>query len=98
MVKPVSELGGKNAKTTRVFIAYSYEWRVADNGKPSRPFCERLLALSRTRMWTRSDIEQISLRLGYSVFDRCGGWWTMPNGTHSPQCRHEWVSNLVTKK
>lgn len=98
VVKPVSELGGKNAKTTKVFIAYSYEWRVADNGKPSRPFCERLLALSRTRMWTRSDIEQISLRLGYSVFDRCGGWWTMPNGTHSPQCRHEWVSHLVTKK
>ena len=98
VVKPVSELGGKNAKTTQVFIAYSYEWRVTDNGKPSRPFCERMLSLSKTKMWTRSDIEQISLRLGYSVFDRCGGWWTMPNGTHSPQCRHEWVSHLVTKK
>ena len=98
VLKPVSELGGKDATKKEIYIRYSYEWRVADNGNPSRLFCQRLLQLSKTKMWSRADIEQISMRLGYSVFERCGGWWTMPDGTHSVQCRHEWVSHLVTKK
>jgi hypothetical protein len=36
--------------------------------------------------------------MGYSVWDRCGGWWTMPNGDASPQCRHEWKANIVKRK
>jgi len=98
VLKPVSELGGKDSTKKEIYIRYSYEWRVADNGNPSRLFCQKLLQLSKTKMWSRADIEQISMRLGYSVFERCGGWWTMPEGTHSVQCRHEWVSHLVTKK
>jgi len=98
VLKPVSELGGKDSTKKEIYIRYSYEWRVADNGNPSRLFCQKLLQLSKTKMWSRADIEQISMRLGYSVFERCGGWWTMPDGTHSVQCRHEWVSHLVTKK
>jgi len=94
--KPISELAGKNSKVTEILVRYSYEWRVADNGKPSRPFCEKLLKLD--RLYSRQDIERISLRIGYSVFDRCGGWWTEPDGTHSPQCRHEWVANKVKRK
>jgi hypothetical protein len=97
VLKPLSELGGKS-KVTQLYIRYSYEWRTQDNGNPSRPFCEKMLELSKTKMWSRADIEKISMRLGYSVFDRCGGWWTMPNGTRSEQCRHQWVSNLVTLK
>jgi hypothetical protein len=97
VLKPLSELGGKS-KVTQLYIRYSYEWRTQDNGNPSRPFCEKMLQLSKTKMWSRADIEKISMRLGYSVFDRCGGWWTMPNGTRSEQCRHQWVSHLVTLK
>ena len=50
-------------------------------------------------MYSRSEIETISARLGYSVWDRGGGWYTKPNtNEHSPSCRHEWVSNIVTRK
>jgi len=96
VLKPISELDGKNSKVTEILVRYSYEWRVADNGNPSRPFCQKLLDLK--RLYSRQDIEQISMRVGYSVFDRCGGWWTMPNGEHSPQCRHEWRANIVKRK
>ena len=94
--KTVSELPGKDSKVTDILVRYSYEWRVADNGKPSRPFCEKLLQLD--RFYSRQDIEKISERVGYSVFDRCGGWWTMPDGTHSPKCRHTWMVNIVKRK
>jgi len=100
LTAPISELQGKNPskKVTEILIRYSYEWRVADNGNPSRAFCERMLELSKTKFWSRSDIEKISMIMGYSVWDRCGGWWTEPDGTHSPQCRHEWKANLVKRK
>ena len=39
-----------------------------------------MMQLSKTKLWSRQDIENISLRLGYSVWDRRGGWWTMPDG------------------
>ena len=99
--KPVSELPGKDSKVKDILIMYSYEWRVPPSQQDyntSRPFCQRLMDLSLTKFWSRQDIENISKRVGYSVWDRCGGWWTMPNGEHSYKCRHEWKANLVTRK
>lgn len=99
--KPVSELPGKDSKVTEILIMYSYDWRVPASQQDyntSRPFCQKLMDLSKTRLWSRQDIENISKRVGYSVWDRCGGWWTMPNGEHSYKCRHEWKTNLVTRK
>jgi len=107
IMKPLGELEGKQPKeVSEVFIRYTYEWRVTGNLATSRPFCQKLYELSahRTnpsaggRTWSMTDIQNLSLRLGYSVLDRCGGWWTMPNGDRSPQCRHQWVANIVTKK
>ena len=78
---------------TSISIKYSYEWKedVPDNEKdtpdhPSRPFCKKMMELN--RLYTRVDIEQISQRLGYSVFDRAGG----------DDCRHCWISQIVVKK
>ncbi len=78
-------------------VMYSYEWKdeIPVNERdtaehPSRPFCQKLMALD--RYYSRKDIESISARLGYSVFDRAGGWWKT-----SPSCRHRWVGNLVSK-
>jgi hypothetical protein len=99
--KPVSELPGKSSKVNDILIMYSYDWRVPASQRDyntSRPFCQRLMDLSLTKFWSRQDIENISKRVGYSVWDRCGGWWTMPNGEHSYQCRHEWKANIVTRK
>lgn len=99
--KPVSELPGKDSKVNDILIMYSYDWRVPvsqQNYNTSRPFCQKLMDLSLTKFWSRQDIQNISARVGYSVWDRCGGWWTMPDGTHSYQCRHEWKANIVTRK
>ena len=94
-------------QTKELLIRYSYEWKenfgILNKNKKttplidtSRPFCKYLLEAD--KMYSRSEIETISARLGYSVFDRGGGWYTEPDGNHSPSCRHEWISNIVTRK
>lgn len=92
-------------KAISIFIRYTYSFKdiIPFNERnttehPSRPFCVRFMELAKTKLWSRQNIEQISERLGYSVFDRAGGWWTMPNGEASPQCRHEWKTITVAKK
>ena len=86
-------------QTKELLIRYSYEWKEGFSDADidtSRPFCKYLLKAG--KMYSRSEIETISARLGYSVFDRGGGWYTKPDGNHSPSCRHEWISNIVTRK
>lgn len=87
-------------QTTQILIRYTYEWKPGFNDSDldtSRPFCKYLVTAN--KFYTRSDIEQMSARLGYSVWDRRGGWYTKPStNTHSPSCRHEWRSNIVKRK
>jgi len=101
--KPLSELNAPKPSTSTFMVRYSYEWKseipsgqrdTADH--PSRAFCARLMQLD--RLYSRAEIETISGRLGYSVFDRRGGWWTKPNGQASPSCRHRWFAQTVIKK
>ena len=101
--KPLSRLEAPKPQTSTFQVRYSYEWRtdIPFNQRntpahPSRQFCARLMQLD--RLYSRAEIEQISARLGYSVFDRRGGWWTKPNGDHSPSCRHRWYAQTVIKK
>lgn len=96
LTRPLDELI-KPIKTT-FLVRYSYEWKsIVPSGQrdtpahPSRPFCKKLMALE--KLYSRAEIEQLSNRLGYSVFDRGGGWWG-----NSPSCRHRWVSKVVVKK
>lgn len=81
------------AETVDVFIRYSYEPK--PGLKPiietTRPFCKRLIELD--RLYTRSEIEQISQRVGFSVFDRKGGFWGSKE-----ECRHRWVAHTIIKK
>ena len=102
LTKPLSEIIDKPVKTT-FLVRYQYDWKKIvpssqrnTSAHPSRPFCSKLMSLQ--KLYTRSEIEMLSARLGYSVFDRAGGWWTMPNGEASPSCRHEWVSKIVVRK
>lgn len=87
---------------TVVVVRYSYEWKpqfaVSDDNKAttplitkSRAFCKKLLSLD--RLYTRREIQAISMRVGYDVFSRGGGWWG-----DSPSCRHRWVANRVIQK
>jgi DNA-binding Lrp family transcriptional regulator len=96
LTKPMSEIRKVgNVTTTEILIRYSYEGPKDDR---NRPFCAKMLDISKRKMWTRSDIEKISERLGYSVWDRRGGWYTEPDGQRRPFCRHEWKSNIVLRK
>lgn len=79
--------------TTEIMLRYSYEGPKDDR---NRPFCAKLMELD--RFYSRGDIETISERLGYSVWDRRGGWFTQPDGTHRPYCRHEWFAVAVVRK
>ena len=109
VLKPLSELGYKSG--TQVFIRYTYEWKdiVPSSERdtlahPSRKFCKAMTAMSANKdgkngkMWSMTDIQNISMRLGYDVLTRVGGFWTMPDGVHSVSCRHEWFANTVIKK
>lgn len=97
LTKPLSKLVD-DMEITTFEVKYSYEWKpiVPSSERdtaahPSRTFCRKLVR--EDRLWSRSGIEMLSARLGYSVFDRGGGWWG-----DSPSCRHEWRRNVVIKK
>jgi ribosomal protein S25 len=92
-VKPLSKITDKRPEITEFRVLYSYE---GPQDSRNRKFCARLLQMD--KLYTRGEIESISQRLGYSVWDRRGGWWTKPDGEHSKSCRHEWRANLVVKK
>jgi hypothetical protein len=100
LTEPLKDILEKiKPQTTELMIRYSYEWRSGFSKSDidtSRPFCVALLEAN--KVYSRSEIELMSARLGYSVWDRKGGWYTESNGKHSPECRHQWVSNIVTRK
>jgi DNA-binding MarR family transcriptional regulator len=101
LTQPISKIvEAIKPETTQILIRYSYEWKAGFNDgdlDTSRPFCKYLVTAN--KFYTRSEIEQMSARLGYSVWDRRGGWYTKPGtNTHSPSCRHEWRSNIVRRK
>lgn len=101
LTQPISKIvEAIKPQTTQILIRYTYEWKPGFNDSDldtSRPFCKYLVTAN--KFYTRSDIEQMSARLGYSVWDRRGGWYTKPGtNTHSPSCRHEWRSNIVKRK
>lgn len=81
-------------ETTQIYIKYSYD---GPQDSRNRDFCAKLLSLD--RLYSRSDIERISQQLGYSVFDRRGGFWRHAGTDYTtPYCRHKWVSNVVVRK
>jgi hypothetical protein len=78
----------------QIMVKYSYEVKPGIGPaiiETTRPFCKKMIQLN--RLYSRAEIEAISLRLGYSVWDRRGGWWG-----NKPECRHRWQSNIVVKK
>lgn len=101
LTEPLKDILEKiKPQTTELLIRYSYEWKAGFSNADkdtSRPFCVALLDAN--KVYSRSEIELMSARLGYSVWDRKGGWYTKPGtNTHEPSCRHQWVSNIVTRK
>ncbi len=101
LTEPLGSILEKIKPITReMLIRYSYEWKPGFSDKDkatSRPFCIEMMKAN--KMYSRAEIEQLSARLGYSVWDRKGGWYTKPGtNIHLESCRHEWKSNIVTRK
>lgn len=95
LTKPLKEaIGDIKPETKQIFIRYTYEV-LPGVGAPiidtTRPFCAKLV--KNKRYWSRTEIETVSERVGFSVWDRRGGWWGK-----SPTCRHFWKVNILTKK
>jgi len=68
-------------------------------GGESREFCVQMLKME--KLYTRDEIDQMSAILGYSVWLRRGGWYTVPNTDpplRIPHCRHEWKQRIVRRK
>lgn len=102
LLKPLNEILDKPLKTS-FLVRYEYSWdylrttQEDRNKKTSRPFCQKLMSMK--KLYTRGEIESLSARLGYDVFARAGGWWTIPDtNIHSPKCRHTWNAVVVVKK
>jgi hypothetical protein len=84
-------------------VAYTYELRPGVPGPSilpnnrTRPFCKRMVEISKTRMFSIKDIQRMSEKLGYSVFKRGGGFWNN-NGTIEYHCRHNWFKHIIILK
>ena len=100
ILKPLDTLEAPKPTILGTKIMYKYDWKPSiptgernSADHPSREFCSKMMGMN--KYYTRADIEKISARLGYSVFDRRGGWWTQPNGYSSPSCRHIWQNVVI---
>lgn len=98
----ITEEGKQEIEENQIFVVYKYALRpdaLPLKGGESREFCQEMMKLSQTRSWTIEDIQNISNRVGYDVFARRGGWYTIPDTEkHLPYCRHFWQQRLVRRK
>lgn len=90
----------KETEMTGKEIRYSYE--LAPGFKDpvidtTRYFCEKMV--NSKKLFSRSEIDQISGRLGYNVWEMRGGWYRKSGTDISvPKCRHIWMSHIVIRK
>lgn len=82
-------------------IRYRYDLRPDATGAKvidtTRDFCRTLIRLN--KLYTRQDIDQMSSIMGFSVWERRGGWYTLPGTDISrPSCRHIWQQQIVVRK
>jgi len=72
-------------------------------GGESRPFCKKMLLLSKFRSWTSNQIDDISNAFGDDAWSFRGGWYSEPKkdgGKKTKYCRHIWkaITKSRTKK
>jgi len=83
----------------RIETVYSYEVKPSYGAEiipTTRPFCKKMVELSRTRFWTIEDINRISTQFGMDVWRYRGGWYHNPRtDKNEPSCRHYWKQNVI---
>jgi hypothetical protein len=82
-------------RTEQIKVVYSYELRPdVPAAQQSREFCEELI--KRDRIYTREEIDQISIAIGRDVWSYRGGWYRNPDTERTtPSCRHFWKQNVI---
>jgi predicted transcriptional regulator len=87
---------------TEIYVLYKYAKAPGIEGdviiEGSRDFCRFMV--DEKKVYTREEIDAISVELGYDVWKRRGGWRTIKGSSpplHVPQCRHYWESKLYRR-
>jgi DNA-binding Lrp family transcriptional regulator len=99
--KGLQTLEENPARTEPLKVMYRYELganapKLVAGGK-SRPFCVELMDMK--RLYSREDINAMSVEEGRNVWSLRGGWYTNPNtGVARPQCRHTWQQVIVKER
>jgi hypothetical protein len=101
-VDQIAKEGAKPTDEPVLEVRYKYAWAAGFSNKDkrtSREFCKVMLDLAdQGKVYTRDDINGISNIMGYSVWNRRGGWYHTASGVNRPQCRHIWEQQLVIRK
>jgi hypothetical protein len=101
-VDQISKEGAKPTDEPVLEVRYKYSWAAGFSNKDkrtSREFCKVMLDLAdQGKVYTRDDINGISNIMGYSVWNRRGGWYHTASGVNRPQCRHVWEQQIVIRK
>jgi hypothetical protein len=105
IARTVDQIGKEGAKPTAepvLEVRYKYAWAAGFSDKDkrtSREFCKVMMDLAdQGKVYTRDDIDGISSIMGYSVWNRRGGWYHTASGVNRPQCRHVWEQQIVIRK
>ncbi len=101
-VDQIAKEGAKPTDEPVLEVRYKYAWAAGFSNKDkrtSREFCKVMLDLAdQGKVYTRDDIDGISNIMGYSVWNRRGGWYHTASGVNRPQCRHVWEQQIVIRK
>jgi hypothetical protein len=101
-VDQIAKEGVKPTDEPVLEVRYKYAWAAGFSNKDkktSREFCKVMLDLAdQGKVYTRDDINGISNIMGYSVWNRRGGWYHTASGVNRPQCRHIWEQQIVIRK
>lgn len=86
---------------TEIEVLYSYDKKPGISGdkliETSRPFCRAMV--NSNKLYSRDDIDQISVRVDRDVWNYRGGWYHNPDTDRTtPSCRHIWRQNIVTRR
>lgn len=102
--KPTEKAIEKETKpivSDEIYTVYKYDVNPdkpsLKKGGSSRPYCQKMMQLSKTKSWTFESLDNMENDLGTNVWDYRGGYYTNPDtGIVDPDCRHLFYA--ITKR
>ena len=102
--KPTEKAIEKETKpivSDEIYTVYKYavnpDKPKLSKGGSSRPYCKKMMELSKSKSWTFESLDNMENDLGTNVWDYRGGYYTNPDtGIVDPECRHLFYA--ITKR